>query len=57
MFNVLGFKVYGAGCRVQGLGFRVWFQKCRVKGRLRVMGEEFGVKGSGFRFHDSRFRV
>jgi hypothetical protein len=31
----LGFRVWGSGCRVQGLGFRVW-------------GSGFGVQGLQF---------
>ena len=40
----LGFRVQGAGCRVQGSGFR-------------VQGAWFRVQGSGFRIRHAGFRV
>ena len=41
--SVSGFRVQGAGCRVQGSGFRVQGSGCRNQ------GSGFRVQGAGFR--------
>ena len=42
---ILGFRVKGSGCRVQGVGFRVKGSECRVQGvGFRVLGSGFWVR-------------